>query len=58
MSNKVEFNDVDAGVAVSWKWSHAGGEIKVRVPTGASSGPVVVINNNIRSNEVKFRVLP
>jgi hypothetical protein len=56
--DKVEFNGVDAGMAVSWSWSHAGGEIKVRIPAGASTGPLCVVNNNIRSNEVNFTVLP
>jgi hypothetical protein len=56
--DKVEFNGVDAGMAVSWSWSHAGGEIKVCIPTGASTGPLCVVNNNIRSNEVNFSVLP
>jgi len=57
--DKVEFNGVDAGAAVSWTWSHAGGcVVKVRVPAGAASGPICVINNNVRSNEVNFTVLP
>ena len=56
--DKVEFNGVDAGMAVSWSWSDAGGEIKVRVPAGAATGPVCIINNNIRSNGVNFTVLP
>jgi hypothetical protein len=56
--DRVEFSGVDAGTVVSWRWSHAGGEIRVRVPAGATSGPVTVISNNIRSNEVRFRVMP
>jgi len=57
-TDKIECNGVDAGSATSWVWTHAGGEIKVPVPAGATSGPVVIINNNIRSNGVNFRVLP
>lgn len=56
-TDKIEFNGVDAGSATSWVWTHAGGEIKVRVPAGATSGPVAIINNNIRSNGVNFTVL-
>jgi hypothetical protein len=56
-TDHVEFNGVDAGKSVSWTWSHAGGEIHVRVPAGATTGPVVIINNNVRSNGVNFTVL-
>lgn len=42
-------------------WGFVGGgsssvEIEVEVPAGAISGPVVVINNNVRSNAVPFTV--
>ena len=57
-SDKVEFNGVDAGKVKSWTWTHAGGEIRVKVPAGATSGPLVVINNTVRSNEFPFSLLP
>ncbi len=57
--DRVLFNGVDAGAALSWSWQHnTQGQIRVRVPAGATSGPLVVVNNNVRSNQVSFRVIP
>jgi len=57
--DKVEFNGVDGGRARVWQWRHnTQGQIRINVPAGAASGPVVVINNNVRSNAVNFTVLP
>ncbi len=55
--DKVMFGDVEAGAATSWKWTHTEqGVIKITVPAGAKTGPVVIVNNNVRSNEVPFTV--
>jgi hypothetical protein len=57
--DRVEFNGVDGGRAISWEWQHdTQGQIHIRVPEGATSGPVVVINNNVRSNPIHLTVLP
>lgn len=56
--DRVTFGGVDAGRVVSWQWTHAGqGQIRVRVPQGARSGPIVVENNRIPSNGVPFQVI-
>jgi|GEM_PF-6466893 len=55
----VQFNGVDAGAANTWHWRHnTQGVIRINVPVGATSGNVVVINNRVRSNAVRFNVIP
>ncbi len=58
--DKIMFGTVDAGRALSWVYSHAGTNIRVRVPAGLSPGVVgvVIINNNVRSSPRNFTVLP
>jgi hypothetical protein len=56
--DRVTFNGVDAGTADSWDLSNIDSMVRVRikVPAGASSGPIVVSNNTIPSNAVEFTV--
>ena len=56
--DRITFNGVDAGTATSWVLSNTDSMIRVRipVPAGATTGPVVVENNTIPSNEVTFTV--
>lgn len=56
--DRIEFNGIDAGRALSWVYSHAGTVIRVRVPAGLTPGTVnvVVINNTIPSNPRPFTV--
>ncbi len=56
-TDRVTIGGVDAGRATAWEWRHAGGgTIRVRVPTGAHSGELVVENNRIPSNRVPLRI--
>jgi hypothetical protein len=56
-ADRVMFNRINAGRAISWGYSHGvGSEIRIRVPARARSGWIVVINNNVRSNRYRFRV--
>lgn len=50
--DKVEFNGVNAGRVSSWGIY----SITVKVPVGATTGPVVVTNNRVSSNKVNFVV--
>jgi len=52
-TSTVTFNGT-AGTPTSW----AAAKIVVKVPTGATSGPVVVTENGVASNGVPFTVLP
>jgi len=56
--DRVTFNGVDAGTADAWVLSNADAmvRIQIRVPAGATSGPIVVENNGIPSNKVSFTV--
>lgn len=57
--DKVKFNGVDAGNAIFWRWRHnTQGQIRVRVPAGATTGNVWVENNRVRSNGIRFTVNP
>jgi N-acetylneuraminic acid mutarotase len=49
----VTFNGVDAGLAASWN----DGEIKIKVPPGAGSGPVAVTVGGATSNALSFQVI-
>ena len=51
---KVYFNGVDAGTAVSWSYN----QIKVKVPTDATSGPLKVRTVGGDSNTLSFTVQP
>ncbi|MBU4441897.1 MAG: IPT/TIG domain-containing protein, partial [Actinobacteria bacterium] len=53
-AGKVEFNGLDAGTANSWSET----EIKIKVPTGATTGDVVVTTTDGPSNGVPFTVGP
>lgn len=58
-TDRVEFNGVDAGRAIRWQYTHdVGSEIRIRVPAGARTGSLVVINNRVRSNVFRFTVTP
>lgn len=57
-TDRVTLNGVDVGRVLSWRWQHAGqGQIRFRVPEGATSGPLVVENNTVRSNAVQLTVV-
>lgn len=57
-ADRVEFNGVDTGRASLWEYTTpALGHIQVRVPAMATSGPVIVFNNRVRSNELQFTVI-
>jgi len=47
----VKFNGVDAGTADSWALSNADSmvRIKIKVPAGATTGPIIVENNKVPS---------
>jgi hypothetical protein len=56
--DKIFFNGTDAGNAESWNWTHEDQSTAViNVPAEASSGPVWVENNRVKSNEVPFTVV-
>lgn len=57
--DKVKFNGVNAGNAIFWRWRHnTQGQIQIRVPAGATTGSLVVENNTIPSNAIRFTVVP
>ena len=53
-SSTVTFNGTNAGMASNW----SAGSIAVFVPSGATTGPVVVTVGGITSNPVNFTVTP
>ncbi len=59
-NDRVEFNGVNGNV-LSWGFvggaGNSGQRIVVEVPAGATSGNLVVINNNVRSNRCRFTVV-
>ncbi|WP_340105895.1 eCIS core domain-containing protein [Rhodohalobacter sp. 8-1] len=59
-NDKVYFNNLDAGAATSWGYAGAAGssqgQIDIKVPAGATSGTIKVVNNGIASNEKPFTV--
>ena len=56
--DKIFINGVDAGLANTWTWSHADqNTITIRVPAGATSGPVRVQNNNVSSNSENITII-
>jgi IPT/TIG domain len=61
-ADRVLFNGVDAGRAVSWGLVGTPGSSLARivceVPAGATTGDLVVVNNTVRSNALRFEVTP
>lgn len=56
-SDRVLFNGINAGAATVWRYdSGVGSEIQITVPARARTGPLVVINNGVRSNVRQFTV--
>jgi hypothetical protein len=53
-SSTVTFNGISAGTASSWN----NGSITVNVPSGATTGPVLVTVGGAASNPVTFTVMP
>jgi formylglycine-generating enzyme required for sulfatase activity len=50
----VSFNGINANEFISWSSTI----IKVKVPTGTTSGKVSVTANGVKSNEIDFTILP
>jgi hypothetical protein len=59
--DKVYFNGVDAGAALAWGYvgtlGNSAGEITIKVPAGASSGPLKVMHHGVMSNPMNFVVV-
>jgi hypothetical protein len=59
-ADSVLFDGVPATI-ISWGFTGAAGSSEVQivceVPAGAATGPLVVVNNNVRSNARRFRIV-